>query len=77
MELVIKKLPANAGDIRDMCSIPWLGRYSGGGHDDPLQYSCLENPMYRGPCGLQSMHTCMHTHTHTYTHTVVCTELIL
>ena len=45
MELVIKKLPANAGDIRDMCSTPGLGRYPGGGHENPLQYSCLENPI--------------------------------
>ena len=48
MELVRKKLPANAGDIRDMCSIPWLGRYPGGGHDNPLQYFCLEISMDRG-----------------------------
>ena len=40
----VKTLPANAGDSRDMGSIPGLGRSPGGGHDDPLQYSCLENP---------------------------------
>ena len=39
--LVIKNLPANAGD-------PGLGRSPGGGHSNPLQYSCLENPMDRG-----------------------------
>ena len=43
--LVVKNLPANAGDIRDMGSIPGSGRSPGGGHGNPLQYSCLENPM--------------------------------
>ena len=42
--LVVKNLPANAGDIRDSGSIPGLGRSPGGGHGSPLQYSCLENP---------------------------------
>ena len=46
--LVVKNLPANAGDIRDPGSIPGLGRSSGEGHGNPLQYSCLENPMDRG-----------------------------
>ena len=45
--LVVKNLPANAGDIRDVGSIPGLGRSPGGGHGHPLQYSCLENPMDR------------------------------
>ena len=44
MALVVKNLPANAGDIRDVGSVPGLGRSPGGGHDNPLQYSCLENP---------------------------------
>ena len=48
MVLVVKDLPANAGDIRDAGSIPGLGRSLGGGHGNPLQYSCLENPMDRG-----------------------------
>ena len=43
-----KNPPANAGDIRDMGSIPGLGRYPGGGHGNPFQYSCLEKPMDRG-----------------------------
>ena len=42
--LVEKNLPANAGDIRDMGLIPGLGRSPGGGHGNPLQYSCVENP---------------------------------
>ena len=40
--------PANEGDARNASSIPGLGRSSGGGHGNPLQYSCLENPMDRG-----------------------------
>ena len=43
-----KELPANAGDTRDVGSIPGSERSSGGRHDNSLQYSCLENPMDRG-----------------------------
>ena len=50
----VKILPADAGDARDMSLIPVLGRSPGGGNGNPLQYSCLGNPMYRGPGGLQS-----------------------
>ena len=46
--LVVKNPLANAGDIRDAVSIPGLGRSPEGGHGNPLQYSCLENPMDRG-----------------------------
>ena len=46
--LVVKNLPANTGDIRDAASIPGSGRYPGGGHGNPLHYSCLENPKNRG-----------------------------
>ena len=46
--LVVKNLPANAGDIRNVSLIPGSGRSPGGGHVNPLQYSCLENPMDRG-----------------------------
>ena len=45
---MVKNLLANAGDIRDMGSILGSGRSPGGGHGNPLQYSCLENPMDRG-----------------------------
>ena len=45
---MVKNPPANAGDIRDAGSIPWLGRSPGEGYGNPLQYSCLENPMGRG-----------------------------
>ena len=43
----VKNLPANVEDIRDAASIPGMGRSLGGGHSNPLQYSCLENPMDR------------------------------
>ena len=48
MALVVKNPPANAGEVRDMDSDPRLVKSSGGGHDNPLQYSCLENHMDRG-----------------------------
>ena len=70
---MVENLPANAGDIRHAGLIPGLGRFPGGGHGNPLQYSCLESPMDRGVCpatvhrvakrwtGLKqvSMHTCI------------------
>ena len=45
MALVVENLPANAGD---RSSIPGLRGFPGGGHGNPFQYSCLENPMDRG-----------------------------
>ena len=48
MALVVKNPPANAGDKKDGGSIPVWGRSPGGGHGNPVQYSCLENPMDRG-----------------------------
>ena len=45
---VVKNPPANAGDIGDAGSIPSSGRFLGGENGNPLQYSCLENPMDRG-----------------------------
>ena len=45
---MVKNLPANARDIRDAGLIPGSGRSPGGGHGNPLQYACLENPMDRG-----------------------------
>ena len=47
MALVIKNLFPSAGDIRDAGLIPGLGRSPGEGNSNPLQYSCLENPMDR------------------------------
>ena len=48
--VVVKNPPANAGDTRVVGSILGWGISSGGGHGNPLKYSCLENPMDRGPC---------------------------
>ena len=48
MAQVVKKLPANAGDLRDTRLIAGMGRSPGGGHGIPLQYSWLENSMDRG-----------------------------
>ena len=45
---MVKNLPGNAGDIRDAGSISGSGIPTGGGYDNPLQYSCLEKPMDRG-----------------------------
>ena len=45
---MVKSLPANAGAVRDLGSIPGSGRSTGGGHGNPLQCSCLENPIDRG-----------------------------
>ena len=74
MALVVKNPPVNAGNIRDMDLTPGLGRSPGGGHSNPLQCSCLENPMDRGAWWATvhrvtkswtrlkqpSMHACMH-----------------
>ena len=72
---MVKNLPANAGDMRDVTSIPRLGRSTEGRHDNPLQYSCLENPMDRrawwatvhkvtnswtGLKQLSTVHACIH-----------------
>ena len=46
--IVVKNPPANAGDSREAGYVPGLGRPPGGGYGNPLQYSCLENSMYRG-----------------------------
>ena len=46
--LLVKNLPVNTEDIKDMGSIPGSGRSPGGEHGNPLQCSCLENPMDRG-----------------------------
>ena len=51
MTLVVKNMPGNAGNIREVNLISGLGRFPGGGHDNPLQ----ENPIDRDAGGLQSM----------------------
>ena len=64
-----KESTFNLGDKGDMGSIPGLGGSSGGGNGNPLQYSCLENPMDRGAWWVAKsrtqLSTCAHTHTHT------------
>ena len=57
MALAVKNPPANVGDLRDSGSNPGSGRSSGGGHGNPLQYSCLKNSTDREPGGLQSIRT--------------------
>ena len=54
--LGVRNLPANAGDIRDAGLTPGLGRSPGEGHGNPLQYSCLKNPMDRGAWGGATVH---------------------
>ena len=51
----VENPPANAGETRDAGSVPWLGRSSGQGNGNPLQYSCLGNPWTEEPGRLQSM----------------------
>ena len=48
VELMVKNLPAHAGDAKDVGSIPGSGKSPGAGNGNPLQYSCLENSMERG-----------------------------
>ena len=83
MALVIKNLFANAGDLRDVDSVPRSGRSLGGGHGYQLQYSCLQNPMDRGAWWITihrvakgqtqlkwfSTHAHTHARAHTHTHT--------
>ena len=65
---MVKNLPVNAGDTRDADSIPGSGRSPGIGTGNPLQYSCLENPMDRGALQLtvhgvpEELDTTEHTH---------------
>ena len=71
---MVKNLPINAGDVGDVVSNAGLGRLSRGGNVNPLQYSCLDNPMDRGDWqatvnGVTKSWTQMNTHTHTHTHT--------
>ena len=55
MALVVKNPPANAGDVRDLGSIPGLGRSPGRGNGNLLQYSCWRIPWTEEPSELQSM----------------------
>ena len=72
--LVVKNPPASAGDIRDLGSIPGLGRSPGEGRGNPCQYSSLENPMDRGAwegCKESDM-----TEATEHTHAVMCLSLL-
>ena len=55
MALEVKNSPVNAGDVRDMGSIPGLERSPGAGNGNPLQYSCQENPLTEDLGSLQSI----------------------
>ena len=76
----MKNPPANAGDIEDAGSIPGSGVFPGGGLGNPLQCSCLENPMDSGAWRTTVYRVTksraqlkqLNTHTHTHTHTHVC-----
>ena len=70
--LVVKSLPANAGEVRGSGSIPGLGRSPGEGNGNPLQYSCLGNPMARGAWWAivhEVVKSWMHLSTHIFLHT--------
>ena len=54
---MVKNPRANGGDLGDMGLITGSGRPPGGGHGDPGQYSCLENPMNKGVCGVTESQT--------------------
>ena len=71
---MVKNTTANAGDSGDRGSIPGLGRSSGGGNGNPLQYSYLGNSIDRGTWwatlhGVTEVDTTEHAHTYTHTHT--------
>ena len=55
MAILVKNLSANAGNIRDLGSIPGSGGSPGGGHGNPLQCYCLEDPVDKEPGGLWSI----------------------
>ena len=77
---VVKNLPVNSGGLRDARFFPGCGRSPGGGHGNPLQYSCLENPKDRGQStGSQKVgHDWSDwAHMHTHTHVVVCRRYLL
>ena len=75
--LVVKNLPVNAGDLRDEGLISGSGRSPVEGNGNPLQYSCLGNPMDRGTWWNHRVARSwtrlkwLHTHTHTHTHTQI------
>ena len=81
LSVIVKNLPDNAGDSRDIGLHPGSGRFPGGGNGNSLLYSCLENPTDRGVWSATvhgvteldmtevTKRVCVHAHTHTHTHT--------
>ena len=74
--MLVVTLPVNARDMRDAGWIPGSGRSPEGGHGNPLQYSCLKNPMDRGPWRatvhkFAELDRTEYAHTHTHTHTFI------
>ena len=61
--LIVKNPPLNSGDIRDTSSVPGIRRSPGGGHGNPFQYSCLENPIDRAAWGCYSPWGCKESDT--------------
>ena len=79
MVLAVKTPPANAVDARDTGSPSGQGRSAGGGNGNPLQYSCLENPMDRGTCwvtvhGVEKSCTGLSVHARIYVDLSVISE---
>ena len=78
---MVKNPSANAGDIRDAGLIPGSGRSSGEGNGNPLQYSCLENPVDRGAWratvhGVRVGHDCSDlAHPHKELYSILCNDL--
>ena len=74
---MVKNPPANAGDVRDMGSIPALGGSPGGGHNNSLQCSCLENPTDRGAGGatIQSLEESDTTEATWHTSSDICQKV--
>ena len=76
---MVKNPPGNAGDIKDLSSVPGLGRSPGGGHGKSAQYSCLENPMDRRAwqatvhrvAKLDMTEATWRARAHTHTHTIL------
>ena len=75
MAQLVRNLPANAGDTRDTCSVPGLGRSPGGGNDNLPQYSCLENSMNRGAS--RSMGSQRVRHDWPHRHTLLLTNFMV
>ena len=85
--LVVKNPRANVGDVKDVGLIPGSGRSPEGGHSNPFQYSCLENPIDRGPwwatghmvtksrTRLKELNTCTHTHIYDFYESSVIKKL--